>query len=269
MKQFALLTVMTASLAFLVLSATAESKFILEPRHNNVSATRDQLQAAGARVLATYGSAHAVTISDAAREGFLHRTTVAGFDARELEDYIDTPKKRIDSRGRVRALLSQGPGLFILQFVAPLTPEWATIVNDAGLEGVESLHERAMIVVGTDAQVESIASHDWIQYAGPYLPEHKFAPFAPGQGEYVVMIADTSVTAGAIDDIERRIGGFLTRSSYHRMLTARFRSSFGLANSLLNERTCLASRRSFRRSPPMNGKHLHSRAQPQLLEETT
>lgn len=213
--------------------SSKEVKYVVHPVQVHV--TKEQLIAAGGRILATYGAAHAVAVPEAAVAGFLQRMSATKADLRELAHGIHTPGRSIDPRVDVPPVAEAGAGLFVLQYVAPAMPAWQQELRDLGVVAIQSLPERAAVVVATRDQIAVLATAPWLEYVGLYASDYKFAPAGPGRGEFVIQIADTATTADAISRIEERVGGFVTRTTYEGLLTARFRGDFGAARSLLTE----------------------------------
>ncbi|MEO8379210.1 MAG: S8 family serine peptidase [Acidobacteriota bacterium] len=213
-----------------------DAKFLVYSTRKNTPITRELVERGGARVLSTYHGtdAQAVAVPESAREVFLRAMAAAGADPRELEDVIQTPRRTIRP-GESGLATSAHTSLFLLQYVAPATQEWQAAVTASGVVPVETLPERAVVIVATREQIAALARMPWVQYTGAYVPDYKFAPVGADRGEFYVQIADTAITASAIADIEQRVGGFVTRSSYANLLTARIRADLGTARALLNE----------------------------------
>ncbi len=197
--------------------------------------TTEQLTDAGAQVLAAYGASHAVRVPGAARDAFLARMAAHGLEARELQDLIHTPARRIDPHADYPPAAPAGPGLFLLQYAAPPLPEWQAAVRATGMIEILPLPERAIVVVATREQLAHVSRQPWIDYGGPYLAEYKFRPAGIDQGEFTIQIADTEATRASIASIEARVGGFVNASSSDHILIARFRAGRAGAEALVAE----------------------------------
>src|SRR5688572_4062485 len=132
------------------------------------------LHEARAHVLAEYPDMQAITIPADALDALARR-----FDGRfELDvvaEEIHTPRHTIP-RGALPPASPFASGLFILQFVAPATPAWQAMLAASGIEVIERVPERSVIVAATDAEIAALAQLPWVQYVGPYLASYKFAP---------------------------------------------------------------------------------------------
>ena len=210
-------------------------RYIVHSQQRNRTATREQLAAAGARVLAVYGRSHAVRVREAARDLFLARMAALGLEVREFQEFIHTPARRIDPRVDLPPAAPGGTGLFLLQYAAPPLPEWQAAIRAAGMVEILPLPERAIVVIATREQIAHVAREPWIEYSGPYLPDYKFQPAGIDQGEFTIQIADTGATRPSIASIEARVGGFVTTSSSDHILTARFRADRATAADLVTE----------------------------------
>lgn len=208
-------------------------KFVIHAARPGMHVDSQSLEASGARVLATYAEGHAVAVPAQAREAFLGR--FAAFDLRELEDIIYTPRRPIDPRSEVPPPAPATAGLFLLQYVAPATPAWQAAVRASGVIEVQPLPERAIVVAAAPEQIAALARLPWVQYAGPYGREYKFAPAGADHGEFVIQIADNELSGSAIEYVEGVAGGFLTRTSSDGILTARIATGRGTAETLLDE----------------------------------
>ncbi|HEX6097622.1 MAG TPA: S8 family serine peptidase [Thermoanaerobaculia bacterium] len=211
-------------------------RYLVTGRHRDTTVRPEDLVAAGGRTLVAYGSSsHAVRVPGAARDAFLGRMAALGLEVRELQEHIHTPGRRIDPRADRPPAAPAGPGLFLLQYIAPPLPEWQAAVRAGGATEILPLPERAIVVVATRDQIARIAREPWIDYSGPYLPDDKFRPAGADQGEFTLQIADTEATRASIASIEARLGGFVYQSSSDGILTARFRAPRATATHLVTE----------------------------------
>lgn len=225
------------STSFSAAPAVKEVKFLVHSTGSDAPITRSLVERGGAPVLATYegSDTHAVALPESAREAFLRAMTQAGADPRELSDQIDTPRRTIRPGIDLPPPATATAGLFILQFVAPATRQWQTIVRNSGAVVVETLPERSLVLAATRQQMATLAPLPWVRYTGPYLPDYKFAPVGASRGLFVVQVADTPLSADAVSELERRVGGFVTRSSAANRLTAHIRTNLDTARRLLND----------------------------------
>lgn len=157
------------------------------------------------------------------------------FEITALSHEIFTPRRTI-MPADIPAASSHQSGLFLIQYVAPATPAWQTILEEAGIEVIERLPERAIIIAATAAELRTLSGFPWIRYAGPYLPSYKFAPHASAEHkDFTVSIADTARWVDAIAAISARVGGFRHLSRSDHQLTAHFESDIVTATALLDE----------------------------------
>ncbi|MDQ3282468.1 MAG: S8 family serine peptidase [Acidobacteriota bacterium] len=145
-----------------------------------------------------------------------------------------TPRRtlEIDSAARISPFAE---GLFLLQFAAPAAPAWQQLLADSGIEIVERLPERAVLVVATAREAETLGPLPWVEFVGPYLPAYKFSA-RPGAGTFFhIQMADTPRTAAAIARIAARVGGFIALTRYDNQLLAQVRTDAATAAALLDE----------------------------------
>jgi hypothetical protein len=212
-----------------------DAKFLLQHPHNGVEISQVAVELAGGRVLASYDGPLAVAVAEPARDAFLESMASLGVDVRELDDMIYTPRRAIDPQLDMLPRRTSGAGLFLLQYAAPATPAWQAALRSSGVVPIISLPERAIVVVAAAEQIDHLARLPWVQYAGPYDRDYKFAPAGEDHGEFVIQIADTELTAGAIEYIEALAGGFVMRTASDGILTARIRTDRATAEMFLDE----------------------------------
>jgi hypothetical protein len=190
----------------------------------------------GARVLADYPSMQAISVPEVAVDRVAARLAEAGFELIALEETIRTPRRTIDPRGEQPPDPPFEAGLFLLQFAAPATPAWQAFVRQGGVDVIESIPERAVIVSATAQQVQALSRMPWVQYAGPYLPSHKFGPDADEwDTEFNIQMARTLLSATAVTRVRERVGGFVTETAYGSQITAHIKTDLATARDLLNE----------------------------------
>lgn len=210
-------------------------KFLVMSSVRHRPVTSDQLAAAGAQILAKYDAgAHAISLPVAARDAFLARVAVHGAEVRELPDTIHTPGRVINPHSDAAAP-APAAGLYVVQYVAPATPDWQAALQKTGAIVVQAIPERAAIVAADRSQADALRSHAFIQYVAPYVRDHKFKPAPVPASEFVLMVADAPLSAHSIADIQQRVGPLVATTSFDGVLTARFQADLATANELLNE----------------------------------
>jgi len=184
--------------------------------------------------LAQYDSMEAIALPETALDRVASRLAAMGYEVRELEDVIRTPGKAIATEHKQAPTFPHESGLYVLQFSAPATADWQTEVRESGVRVIDSLPERAIVIAGTAQAVAALAVKPWIQYAGPYLAEHKFMTTIPAdQSEFLVRLADTPDSASNIAHIRDRVGNFTWEDRHDSSLIAHFRGDAETARSLL------------------------------------
>lgn len=193
----------------------------------------DALHEADARVLAEYPDMQAISLPDQALN-VIERRLAGRFELEALPEGIHTPRFTIP-RGALPPASPFASGLFILQFVAPATPEWQAILADSGIEVIERVPERSVIIAATEAEIAVLGQFRWVEYVGPYLAKYKFGPHAAlGQADFTVSIADTHRTVDDVAALAARVGGFLAVSRHDNQLTAQIRTDVATATALLD-----------------------------------
>lgn len=161
------------------------------------------LVAAGAAVIADYGafrildaSPHALQASKASaadgqleyRNGFLRIQLNAGD--------IDTTFAPGARTPRVPRVGADGKALHLLQFAAPIRPEWLARLEATGVRVVSHVPSNAYLVYGDAAALERLVAFAFaareVQFEGPYLPAHKLDPALEpsGAGSYAVQLVE-------------------------------------------------------------------------------
>ena len=186
--------------------------------------------------LAEYDSMDAISVPDAAATRVATRLVEAGFEIRELEDIIRTPGKTIPTAAKRAEASPHQQGLFLLQYAAPPTPAWQAAVRNSGVQVIDSLPERAVVIAGSAAQVAGLAGRAWVQYVGPYLAENKYmAPVPPEHSEFLVRFVDTPASAPDIARIREQVRGFTWQDRSHASSIAHFHADATTARALLAE----------------------------------
>lgn len=214
-----------------------ERKLLLTPRGENRRVAPADLAEPHARVVAEYEAMHVVAVPEVAVDHVSARLHKLGFDVTELDDVIETPRRKIKPGVDHPPPAPFTAGLFIVQYTAPATAAWQAALRGSGVVVVQSLPGRAVLVAASVEQVARLSKLPWVQYTGPYVAEYKYAPLAPpGHTEFTIQIANTVGSAPAINAIRERVGGFLSESRYESELTARIRTDdLASAQALLNE----------------------------------
>jgi hypothetical protein len=215
--------------------ASKERKLLVMPPQEHRRIPSSFLTEPGTRVLADYEAMQAIAVPDAAGDRVARQLVKAGFEVVDLEDVIRTPRMmvRTDEGNPLAAPFETG--LFLVQYSAPPMPAWQAHLRQVGVDVVESLQERAIIISSSAAAAAGLATIPWIQYVAPYLPEYKFQPQGGDQVEFTVHMADTPLSALAVRRVSDRVGGFVAVSSYGLQLSARVSTSMSVARDLINE----------------------------------
>lgn len=216
--------------------AKKERKLLVTPSGQQQRRVPAALLTEGSRVMADYDAMQAIGVPEAAYDRIAEKLAKNGFEVTELENGIRTPRRFIEA-GMVSPAAPYAAGLFLLQYSAPATPAWQALVRRSGVEVVESLPERAVVVTASREQAGVLARFPWVDYIGPYLAEYKHAPVGEADStEYTIQMADTTASAQAVEELKARVGGFLTESRYGGQLTARIRTAnLAAARALLDE----------------------------------
>ncbi|MEA2464496.1 MAG: hypothetical protein QOJ98_2243, partial [Acidobacteriota bacterium] len=103
----------------------------------------------------------AIVLPSAAIDGLAAR--IAGkFELTPLSNHIFTARHTIAPADAT----PQSPfesGLFVLQYIAPATPAWQRLLQDGGIEVIERLPERTVIVVATVYEIRTISALGWVR----------------------------------------------------------------------------------------------------------
>jgi len=95
--------------------------------------------------------------------------------------WLDTTKMPAIS-GLAPSGLVPGRGLFLVQFVGPVKPEWYQALLGTGVRVVTYIPSNAYLLYGDAGSLEQVealaASTDFVQWAGPYSDEYKVHPLA-------------------------------------------------------------------------------------------
>lgn len=218
-------------------AATTERKFVLHFDRPGARITRDTAAALNVRTLAEYDTMIAVALPEQARDAFLEHVTTLGARAVELEDVILTPRATVSTVHKAAVPSGAGPGLFLIQSIAPATEAWQAAIRRSGVVAVGAVPERSVLVAGTLPQISELARLPWVQYAGPYEPAFKYAPVAdPSHTEFTIQLADVPIASDAIGSIRHRVGALFAETRHEGILTARFTADMATAQALLEER---------------------------------
>lgn len=186
--------------------------------------------------LAQYDTMDAISVSAAALNRIVSHLIEAGSEVRELEDVIRTPGRTIATSRKQVSVFPYEHGLYLLQYSAPATAAWQTAVRQSGVRVIDYLPERAVVVAGTTQQVAALSANPWVQYAGPYLAEHKFIAVTPADhSEFLIRFADTPDSASSIRRARDIVGGFTWEDRNASSLIAHFRADATTALALLAE----------------------------------
>lgn len=209
----ALAAMALSALPLIAAPVVREKKLLLTPRGENRRVTAADLAEPRARVVAAYEAMDVVAVPDVAWERVADRLAQAGFEVTELDDTIETPRRRITPGVDLVPKAPFAAGLFIVQYAAPPTGAWQASLRQSGVGVLQSLPGRAVLVSASAEQIASLTRLPWVEYAGPYLAEYKYAPLTtPDHTEFTIQIADTVASAGAVKALQARVGGFLTES---------------------------------------------------------
>ena len=148
-----------------------------------------ELVAQGGRVLADYGSYKLIEATSAAAAAL-----AAGAQAELRDDNnlillnsgafdTSTFSARMAKSGRanrVKAGNPEGKGMWLVQFVGPVKPEWYAELEATGVRVVNYIPNNAYLVYGDTASLNKLASWavvaDHVQWQGEYQPQHKMSP---------------------------------------------------------------------------------------------
>ena len=106
---------------------------------------------------------------------------------------------RLGARGSHpgRAFVDKYPqgrdGLYVVQFVGPILPEWQETVTNAGAKVFTYVQFNSLIVVADDAAAATISALPFVQYCGvfqTFMKDQKIPEKAGETREYVVHLAN-------------------------------------------------------------------------------
>ncbi|MFN0088414.1 MAG: hypothetical protein ACKVX9_23690, partial [Blastocatellia bacterium] len=157
--------------------------------HVQDAALAKDLVAKGGRLLADYGTYQLIEASSSTASSL-----AAGAQAELRDDNnlillnsgaFDTSTlaaraARSGRANRVKAGNPEGKGMWLVQFVGPVKPEWHAELEATGVRVVNYIPNNAYLVYGDSASVNKLASWavvaDHVQWQGEYLPQHKMSP---------------------------------------------------------------------------------------------
>lgn len=160
--------------------------------------TADILGRSGARVVEDYG---AFRIIAATPEQLSQLPFGAPVEVRSTDNLILLNSGPLDTSApmaRIKALTAAaGPGasLHLVQFIAPVKPEWLAALRASGVKVVSYVPTNAYLVYGDDAalgrlQAQALGSRE-IRWSGPYLSTHKRPPISTvTEGTYAVQMVE-------------------------------------------------------------------------------
>lgn len=162
----------------------------------------DALAAAGATVVADYGafrvldaSPRALEASQAAADGgveFRNDYLRIHLNSGDLDTALAPGARAL----RAAQVGPEGKALRLLQFAAPVRPEWLGRLEGTGVRVVSHVPSNAYLVYGDAAALERLGAYAFsaqeVQYEGEYLPAHKLdRALAPsGAGSYAVQLVE-------------------------------------------------------------------------------
>ncbi|MDX2034693.1 MAG: S8 family serine peptidase [Blastocatellia bacterium] len=154
--------------------------------HVQDAALAKELVAKGGRVLADYGTYQLIEASAASASAL-----AAGVQAELRDDNnlillnsgafdTSTLAARSGRANRVKTGNPEGKGMWLVQFVGPVKPEWYAGLEGTGVRVVNYIPNNAYLVYGDTASLNKLASwavvSDHVQWQGEYLPQHKMSP---------------------------------------------------------------------------------------------
>lgn len=128
------------------------------------------------------------------------------------------------------------PRLYLVQFVGPMTGDDEQSITDAGLVNVGYVPHNAILVMGSAAAVNKIASSPGVQWVSPFEREHKRSVVGSPHvsREYVVQFVNSPATASYLEDF-RSAHDVLSSASYGKYTNFRTKLSPAEANDLLDD----------------------------------
>ncbi|MHB0968436.1 MAG: S8 family serine peptidase [Thermoanaerobaculia bacterium] len=160
-----------------------------------------------------YGSFTVVEVlrPDAASAAERARGRGLDLEVREEWNRVIMPRYTVDTRRPslpgvdVFSEAESRTGLFVVQFVAPETPEWHDAVSALGLKYIQYVPHNAAIVAGDRSAFDLLRSEPFIEWGAPYHPAFRGAAF-DNSGEddqlYVVQVVNVDDAQPLIGQIE-------------------------------------------------------------------
>lgn len=206
-------------LAALSLTAAPKAKNgfvkVLVQHGVNTSAPDQMLAGIDGEVVRRYESYTVVQMEQQEVQAFAERARQSGVEMELVRHYDQmflpgaVTDARLGARGSHPGRLlveryAQGrEGLYVVQFVGPILPEWQESVKNAGAKVFTYVQFNALVVVANEAVAADLAALPHVQYCGvfqPFMKDQKAAKTAGQTREYLVHLADVP---GVENDIRR------------------------------------------------------------------
>jgi hypothetical protein len=174
----------------------------------------------GAVVLEDYDSYVLLSAPTANIERVLARAAAAGVGAAAHDEYdlLGLPGGTLDTRVGVlppagAQLIAEYPkdvvGLYILQFLGPLKPDWLNEIANAGGIVIEPIPVNGYLAALTPEAAARVAALPQVQFLGVYQPFQKAAMVDRGASEeqdVIVQLADAPGIEATIKELAARLG---------------------------------------------------------------
>lgn len=193
----------------------------------DVAAPSAELMQLGASVLHQYESFTLVSIPEPSLIQFRFGAEERGY-AIEVQEDLDTlylPGDTLKAEGFRTGLESETEhsdteyGLYLVQFVGPLVPQWVTALEKAGARLITAIPRNGYLIAAKDAA--PVAAAVGVQWVGPFIAAHKHSVETfPGRRQLDIEIADVDGSDAVIAELADKSSAALSVRRYGNEVVA-------------------------------------------------
>ncbi|HXI12044.1 MAG TPA: S8 family serine peptidase [Thermoanaerobaculia bacterium] len=186
------------------------TKVVIESEGRQLDAENDIISRHSGELLRAYEQYRVLRFPNAALAAVDTDAKARGISVRREDQWDDVamPRGRVDTRKPVlpsTGLLASYPsneGLYVIQFVGPLVPEFTNLLADRGLTYISYVPYNAVLVTGSSEAVRSAGTSPFVQWTSLYHPAFRDQPetltVLRGERRYTVQFANVPGSEASI-----------------------------------------------------------------------